>query len=89
MLDSAALSKSVAPRLLVMHLMMSMMDHFDSVMVKHFVKGMSRRIIAHRLIRRLSYCEYFALPFAQGNYQIDPPLIVRLNIIIVLFLVVM
>jgi hypothetical protein len=46
--DAAALSRTVAPRLLVMHLIMSMMQRFDSVMVKHFVKGLGRRMIAHR-----------------------------------------
>ena len=43
-----ALSDTVAPRLVVMHLLMSMTNRFDAVMVKHFAKGLARRLVAHR-----------------------------------------
>jgi hypothetical protein len=44
------LKKYIAPQLLVMHLMMSMMSSFDTVMIHHFTKGIMKRLVAHRLV---------------------------------------
>lgn len=38
----------LCPQLVTMHLMMSMLNSFDSVMIHYFVKGIMKRIVSQR-----------------------------------------
>jgi hypothetical protein len=47
-LIAGTIRKYISPQLFLMHLMMSMMSSFDTVMIHHFTKGVMKRLVAHR-----------------------------------------
>lgn len=84
------IQKYISPQLLIMHLMMSMMSSFDTVMINYFTKGIMKRLVVHRsdlsvifllLVIRLVSVMYGLESRVNHVIEVCIPKITNLNII--------